>query len=619
MKMLAAQAMYGPAGRSQADLGCISIGRSLFRTLPEDAYDKGAAIGRGGDLTLVADVRIDNRDELLASLPATGARAAELPDSVVMLRAFEAWGETAVERIVGDFAFALWIKTERRLLLGRDFLGQRPLHYHRGADFFAFASMPRGLHALAQVPYDPDRSRVAALVAFAPPDPERSFFEDIWKVQPGHLLSVTHDSVSSRRYWRPSLRPLRGAREGDYSDALRETLDKAVRSRLRGSGARVGAHLSGGLDSSAVAATAARQMAGGGGKVVAFTAVPAPGSTLEFPPNCIPDESKLAAATAAFHANIEHVLITTEDRSPLDALDKYFHIYERPFPNLINAMWGDAINDAAKGRQLKVLLIGQRGNLGMTWDGLAALPGFLARGRLIQLAVTMLGLRRSGVRWGTLAARALGPFLPDRAWQAVLRARGQGSTSTLGGLASVASGPGAKVGERAPGQNRPGRNGAAERLAALMRADAGEYNKGVLGAWGIDVRDPTADRRLIELCLSIPEEQFLSGRRPRGLARQAFADRLPAPVLEQTLRGYQSADWPGAVDRASAQLRVEVEHIGGDLGAGDLLNVAQMHKLLDDWPVREPGSPESRFQYRIALMTAVAAGHFLRKAGRSNG
>jgi asparagine synthase (glutamine-hydrolysing) len=73
--------------------------------------------------------------------------------------------------------------------------------------------------------------------------------------------------------------------------------------------------------------------------------------------------------------------------------------------------------------------------------------------------------------------------------------------------------------------------------------DQGNYNKGVLGGWGVDMRDPSADRRLVEFCLSVPPEQFLAGGVPRSLARRAFADRLPPEVLRERRKGYQAADW----------------------------------------------------------------------------
>src|SRR4029079_690021 len=114
-----------------------------------------------GRYVLVADVRLDNRDELTDVLQIPTTQARSLCDAAALLAAIERWEESCFEHLIGDYAFALWDGTRRRLLLARDPLGQRPLHYHRGDKFLAFASMPKGLHGLADVPYAPDEDRIA--------------------------------------------------------------------------------------------------------------------------------------------------------------------------------------------------------------------------------------------------------------------------------------------------------------------------------------------------------------------------------------------------------------------------------------------------------------------------
>lgn len=142
-RMLAVQQIYGPHdGRMWCD-GALAMGRRLFRSLPEDIFDRQPLRSRDGRLTLVADVRLDNRDELAAELGLASGEARQFCDAGILLASLDRWGEQAVNRLIGDFAFALWDASAQRLLLARDFIGHRPLHYHRGKDFFAFASMPK--------------------------------------------------------------------------------------------------------------------------------------------------------------------------------------------------------------------------------------------------------------------------------------------------------------------------------------------------------------------------------------------------------------------------------------------------------------------------------------------
>jgi asparagine synthase (glutamine-hydrolysing) len=202
-RMLMAQQIYGPHDDRRWSNGALAVGRKLFRTLPEDVYDRQPLHSRDGCLTLVADVRLDNREELAAELRLPFAGAKQLCDAAILLESLDRWGEGALTRLVGDFAFALWDSRAQRFLLARDFLGQRPLHYHSGRDFFAFASMPKGLHSLAEVPYRPDEQLVAELLVLMPRRGPRSFFADTARVEPGHVVAITRDRVSSRRYWQP--------------------------------------------------------------------------------------------------------------------------------------------------------------------------------------------------------------------------------------------------------------------------------------------------------------------------------------------------------------------------------------------------------------------------------
>ena len=322
--MLAAQSIYGRHGESCWAYGTVALGRRLTKLLPEDAYDTQPLEGRNGSFVLVADLRLDNREDLATELDIPAAHAKTMCDAALVLAAFERWEDNCCDRLVGDYAFALWDQRAHRLVLARDIIGSRPLHYHRGEAFFAFASMPKGLHALADVPYAPDEERVAEFLALLPEYGSSSFFRGVERVEPGHVVTVTRAGLHVRRYWNWQRRTLALGSPGEYVEALRHHLDEAVRSRLRGVDGQVAAHLSAGLDSSAVATTAARLLAPSGGKVVAFTAVPRAGYDGPVPKRRLGDEGLLAAATAAMYTNIEHVLVRSGARTPLDTLDREF-------------------------------------------------------------------------------------------------------------------------------------------------------------------------------------------------------------------------------------------------------------------------------------------------------
>ena len=257
-RMLAAQQVYGRDGaKSWAD-GSFGLGRAIWRILPEDAYDHGPQISPSGRFALVADIRLDNREELAAALALEPARAALLCDAALLLLCIERWGLDAPTRIVGPYAFALWDNTEHKLFLARDPIGHRPLYYHKGAKFLAFSSLAKGMHALSAVPKASNTEHVAAFLALVPNSGSSTFFQSIERVEPGHIATVTTAGVTSQNFWQPKRTILNLARSEDYVEGIREQMDRATRAQLRGV-TRVGAHSSAGLDSSSVAATAANR------------------------------------------------------------------------------------------------------------------------------------------------------------------------------------------------------------------------------------------------------------------------------------------------------------------------------------------------------------------------
>ncbi|HYE27112.1 MAG TPA: asparagine synthase-related protein [Allosphingosinicella sp.] len=619
-RMLKSQQIYGPQPPALAGDGPIALGQRLYGILPEDRRRQNVASGAGGTALLVADARIDNREELWEALDLPPGDGAALTDAALILRALERWDEAALERLHGDFAFAFWDSRRQRLLLARDFIGQRPLHYSRGKGFFAFASMPKGLHALEEVPIEPDREAVASFLALIPEDGEETYFRGVSKVRTGEVVAVTRDGLSRTRWWEPRPRALGFSRPDDYAEAMREHFDRAVAARLRGAEQQVASHLSGGLDSSAVAATAARLMAPRGGRVTAYTAVPREGYEASGIVGSFIDEGPFAASVAAMYPNIDHVLVRNGG-SPVADLDRLFFLYERPVLNLCNGVWSHRIMDLARQRGHSVLLSGSHGNMSFSYDGMPLLTQLIRRGRLLRLARESWALVRNGTRIGTVAAQALGPFLPGPLWRTIRQMRGKGRQLRDYAAISEEAIERFRIAERAAERGldpsyRPRRDPFETRLWVLRRVDTGNYVKGYLGGWGLDVRDPTADRRLVEFCLAVPPDQYLRNGIRRALARTAFADRLPPAVVNEVRKGYQAADWHEGVVAARDEL-------GGELGrieaCGDAtVDPAMMKRLVENLPAAGWHQPGITQKYRLALLRGVSAGHFIRKAAGSN-
>ena len=215
-----------------------------------------------GSLWLVFNGEIYNEPALRAGLVARGHQFRSRSDAEVILHLYEERGADCVDSLNGMFAFAIWDARQRRLFAARDHFGIKPFYYAMVRDTFVFASEIKALLATGLINAECDFDALSEYLTFQFALGDATLFRGIRKLEPGCLLMVDADQgLTVRRYWDLDFTVTDAApSEEDCVDQLRELLDDAVRSQLRAD-VPVGAHLSGGLDSSSVVALAARQMA----------------------------------------------------------------------------------------------------------------------------------------------------------------------------------------------------------------------------------------------------------------------------------------------------------------------------------------------------------------------
>lgn len=615
-RLLKGQRAYGSSSATWHD-DVFGLGRNLHPILPEDRFDQGPI--RSESHWLVADLRLDNRDELGASLRLPSARLADLSDCALLFKCLLEWGETAVDRLVGEFAFAWWDTRRRRLLMGRDILGYRPLVFHRANKFIAFASMPSGLHALDDVPYAFDPNFMAESLALIPRYDRRTHFSGIERVQPAHLIRIDADGEQSWRYWQPTPPKLAANDPVEQEEELRRLVDVAVAAQLRGAGKIASTHLSAGLDSSIITSSAALQFAPN--PILAFTAVPTPGFDGPVPSGVMANEGPDAAAVAQRYPNIEHILVESTGTSPLEALDSDFAYMQQPAFNLDNAVWSRAINRLAHDRGVKVMLTGTFGNLTATYAGLEYLGWLVGHGQIAKALNISRSLRANGTPLRSIVAHLAGPFLPTAVWSAAATARGW--VLDLQKYTAVSAAQLGRVKEAAEACDydlsfRPSRDPMKFRFNILSEYDFGNYTKAALAEWGISLRDPLTDRRVIEFSLSAPQDEFVRGGKPRSLARRAFADRLPETIVNGLVRGYQAADWYISLTQDQRNLRGEVDAIARCMPAAAAMDLNWLQQAASSWPTDRWADKDIVMRYRYGMLRAIANGHFMRKVTRSN-
>jgi asparagine synthase (glutamine-hydrolysing) len=436
---------------------------------------------------------------------------------------------------------------------------------------------------------------------------------------PGQLMRVTRDRSTVEDYWQAPRSSNERRTAADYEEGLRAVVDTAVKEQLRGTQEAVGSQLSGGLDSSIVTTSAARLF--DPGKIVAFTAVPRKGFDGPVPDATIADESHLAAETARLYPNIEHVIVDRTGETLIDVLDRQFAYMQQPTAGPCNSLWAREISRQAKARRLNVLLVGFTGNLTVTYSGREAWSSFLTQGRLFKLFSIGAKMNAKGIPLRTLTAQLLGPVLPRPLWAAACRLYGR--PTDLSGYTAINPTLRKTIEAKARANGvdllyQPSNDPTEFRLAALFDGDNGNYFKGMLGEFGLSFRDPLSDRRVVEYCLRVPPEEFLRGETERGLARRAFASRLPAGVAEMHVRGYQGADWYESVARDLPLLREELEVIGHCSEAAKALDTNWIADSMESWPDRDWARRDTILRYRYGLLRGISAGHFMRKVAGTN-
>jgi asparagine synthase (glutamine-hydrolysing) len=207
---------------------------------------------------ITADARLDNRTELAAklgvSLNAAVREAGGVTDSQLILAAFGKWGDECVNHLLGDFAFAIWDPIARRLFCVRDAMGVRPFYYYHSKSLFVFASTACAVVAPGIVPRQVNNARIGdgLIRGLEGADATSSWFDNVYRLPPAHCAVLSASGLTANRYWQPNPDvELNLGSTGEYTDALKEQLTRAVERRLR-CHKPVASMLSGGLDSSTI-------------------------------------------------------------------------------------------------------------------------------------------------------------------------------------------------------------------------------------------------------------------------------------------------------------------------------------------------------------------------------
>lgn len=524
---------HGGDDRGMWHLGGLGLGGLKDFSTLESRFEPALLVETENQRLLAGNFRIDNRTELIEQLHVTPAPDSPVTDADLILAAHAVWGEACPKHLLGDFAFALWDQANGCLLIVRDQIGIAPLFYFPIPGGLIFASDLRALAAHSEGPRELDPVAVVHHLRDAQYVlPHTTYLAGVRRLPPGHLLRVTATGYGEQRYWSPDQVPKLSLPNADaYAQRLRELFQQAVACRLR-TLHPVGAHLSGGLDSTSIALEAQRQLTvRGEGLAGVYTWLP------ELRPQDHPEAPEYGAARraeAALGMRAEAVDLTPEALRLELARD----IALEGFTNL----WYESlVRRKAQGRSIRTLLSGWGGDEVVSSGSNGYAAELFWRGRWIRLARLIAARAKqltealgTGRPWrralGLLYRQVLLPSLPATLFQ-----RWPGTR--LGPLPGFDPRDPACIalqGQLSPPWQiqRP-----IGKRAEMIRALTAGHLQDRIETWaaqgaqdGIQYAYPLLDRRLIEFCLGAPPELFVHPSHSRGLFRAAMDGLLPENI-----------------------------------------------------------------------------------------
>ncbi len=516
---------------------------SISEQLPFYDYARGLAI--------TADAIIDNREELFQLLQIDREDQKKITDSQLILLAYHKWGEDSPKYLVGDFAYVIWDEKEQKLFGARDFSGSRTLYYFQDGQRFVFCTVMKPILQQPYVNKGLNEGWIAEYLAnpfmYESVDPNITVFQKLLQLPPSHSITLQKKNIKLSRYsFLTSDKKLMLRRDEEYIEAFKEIFSSAVSSKLR-TYKKVGAHLSGGLDSGTVVSFAEKKIEESRKELYSFSYVPVEEFNGWNHRSRIANERPLIEKTVNHIGNINNKFLSFPDRNSYTEINEWLDILEMPYKYFENTYWLRGIYEEAGKQDIGVLLTGQRGNWSISWG-----PRYDYYSLLFK-KLKWIKLYKEINQYNNLSAigkRRILTVLRKKLQSSLFK--NQNNTNDFPAFINESFSKKTNVNEilKVNGVDVSGNfNNDIYQLRKEHFQNVFIWNTTGNNAtklslrYGLVARDPTNDLRVVRFCLSIPEEQYVKEGFDRALIRRATKDMLPDDIrLNMKVRGVQGAD-----------------------------------------------------------------------------
>jgi asparagine synthase (glutamine-hydrolysing) len=569
-RMCGAVAHRGPDGEGIYTGMGLGLGHRRLSVIDLSPGGTQPMANADGTVRITYNGEIFNYVELRRMLQERGRIFRSTSDTEVLLHLYEEFGTDFPSLLNGDFAFAIADERRRRLFLARDRIGVRPLFYAWQGGAFYFASEVKALLEIPGIEAEPDPIALDQIFTLWSPIPPRTAFKGIFELSPAETMIIENGEARSGSFWSLAFPPAgeedaRG--ESEIAEELRALLEDATRIRLRAD-VEVGSFLSGGLDSSIVAALAARQAP------ERLTTFAVTFDDPEFDESAY--QEMMAAALGTRHCAVSC--------GPAEIA--------RVFPDVVRHMERPVLRTAPAPLYLLSGLVRDRG-LKVVLSGEGADEVFAGYDLFKEAAIRRFCARRPGSRLRPHLFRKLYPYLPHLQQQTpeyLSAFFGAGTDSPDDPLAShrprIRATAGAKLFFSQELREALAGYDAAEELAASLPQDFSRWHPlhqaqfietrfllpgyilssqgdRMTMAHGVETRFPFLDHRVVEFAARIPPRLKLQGLREKHILRRAAADLLPPAIARRVKQPYRAPD--------SASFAGQEAAYAGDLLSADAI------------------------------------------------
>lgn len=531
------------------------------------------------DITVMGDIRLDDRDGLCAALNIPHTVRLQIGDYRLVIAAYQKWGEAFPAHLLGDFTIALWDGKQQKLLCTSDHFGLRGMFYYYDGRRFIFASSPGVITAVDGVPAAINYNKIATLIFIEAKHLfwEESWFEGVKLLQAATTIIVDHTGLRKQKYWVPTEGKEQSFKnEEEFGEAFYDVMSKSVIDRLR-SNTPVSALLSGGLDSSSIVSVVAKILEKQNKQLQVFSAVLPAGDQGE-----MTDERYFIDQFRSFpNVNINYVTAPGKGFfSGLEALQNVIHS-----PNLISRHYlYTAFVEGAQALGSNVILDGLGGEFGVSFygTGVHAELFMKMRWRTLWNELTKRNAIYESTMLSDIKQQVIRPLFMGPAIDA-LRGRATGLDKTrehciqpeLAVMLKERLETGRDQIKLASREVSPFHRKNQVALLKLKQAKA----QGTANLGPVELRYPLMDKRLLEFCISAPADLKIKNGYERYMVRAGLNGILPPEIQWRISKGAFSPDYNRRYNDQSMQAKAYLANISPTDPVRKIVDVEKLKTL----------------------------------------